>query len=147
MVFQWKIPLKVSAAAAANELERIFKKYGEIAPETVVEESRAEESVLHDLFEWDDAKAAEKYRVTQARFIIRNIVNEEGTEDGPILVRSYHNMEQAYAPTTVIMSDRDMRERLLEQALAEMESFRAKYHHLKALADVFIAMDEALKTV
>lgn len=142
MVYQWKIPLKVPVNEAAAELERIFNERGEIAPETVVEESRPEGAVLHGLFEWDDAKAAEKYRISQARFIIRNITTEQETEEGPVTVRGFHVAEHNYAPTAFVMSSEDLRNKLLESALAELEQFKAKYHALTALARVFEAIEE-----
>lgn len=144
MVFKWKIPLGVSADAAAAELERIYDVHGGIDPKTVVEESRPEGAVLHSLFEWDDAKAAEKYRVTQARFIIRNIVQDEDTDEGKVTVRSFHSTEKAYTPTSVILSDDELRNMLLERALHELEEFRVKYRHLSALARVFEAVDELI---
>lgn len=146
MVFQWKIPLKVPVEVAAAELDRIFDQYGEISPETVVDESRSEDAVLHPLFEWDDAKAAEKYRITQARFIIRNIEHESATENGPVVVRSYSQAEHNYAPTKTILADIDLRNLLLERALKEFEEYRAKYHSLAVLATVFEAMDEIKKS-
>ena len=145
-VFEWKIPLKVSAADAAAELDRIYDKYNEIDPEKVVEESRPEGAVLHSLFDWDDASAAAKYRVTQARFIIRNIERTEDTNDGPVKVRHIVHTDDRYAPVMVVMSDTELRNRQLEMALEELSEIEAKYHHLKALAAVFDALDEIKKT-
>lgn len=147
MVFQWKLKMSVPVEDAAAELDRIFREHGEIDPQTVVDESRPEGAVLHNLFDWDDASAAEKYRLTQARFIIRNIVQEEETAEGPVVVRGYHSTERSYLPTTVIMSDADMREMLLDRALKELEEFQAKYRHLAALAGVFEAIEQVERTV
>lgn len=146
MVFQWKLKMSVPVEDAVAELDRINQKYGEIDPATIVEESRPEDAVLHKLFDWDDASAAEKYRLTQARFIIRNIQHTEETGNGNVVVRTYHNTDHGYKPTQVIMQDAYMREILLRTALKELEEFRAKYHHLAALAVVFDAMDKIEKT-
>ena len=64
---------KVTAEEAAAELERIRRKHGILRPELVVDESRDEMSVLHRVFQWDDAIAAEQYRKTQARNLIDSI--------------------------------------------------------------------------
>ena len=46
-----------------RELERLATEYGDdLIEEIVVEAARSPESYLHTLFEWDDAKAAGKYR-------------------------------------------------------------------------------------
>lgn len=144
MVYQWKIPMKVSADDAAAELDRIYKQHGSIDPQVVVDESRAETATLHSLFDWDDASAAEKYRVTQARFLIRNIVRTEETQDGPVTVRSFAHVDKDYVPTTVAMKSVDMRAALLQQALNDFEDYRARYNSLVALAGVFEAFDEVV---
>jgi hypothetical protein len=38
-----------------------------LTPAVVVEESRDEAALLHPMFEWDDASAAERYRQGMAR--------------------------------------------------------------------------------
>jgi hypothetical protein len=46
-----------------RELERLAAEHGDaLTEETVVEAARSPDSYLHSLFEWDDAKAARKYR-------------------------------------------------------------------------------------
>lgn len=144
MVYQWKIPMKVSADDAAAELDRIYKQHGSIDPQVVVDESRAETATLHSLFDWDDASAAEKYRVTQARFLIRNIVKTEESLDGPVTVRSFAHVDKVYVPTTVAMKSVDMRAALLQQALNDFEDYRARYNSLVALAGVFETFDEVV---
>ena len=53
-------------------LENLEKTVG-ITPKNLVEANRDESAPLHNEFEWNDTKAAEKYRETQAGYIIRNI--------------------------------------------------------------------------
>lgn len=74
--YAWKIKSlakDISADKAAKELERIKKVYGVITPEVIVRESKNKDSVLHNYFEWDNDKAAENYRIQQARNLINNI--------------------------------------------------------------------------
>lgn len=49
---------------------------GLLKPEAVVEAARPESSPLHSHFEWNDSKAAEKYRLDQARVLIRSVYIE-----------------------------------------------------------------------
>lgn len=58
--------------AAMAELQRMSKaRGGKISPEELVEAARDPGSPLHDFFEWDDAEAAERYRLVQARTLLR----------------------------------------------------------------------------
>jgi len=75
--------------AAAAELERIRSDRGALTARNVVDESRPEEALLHPAFEWDDKKAGEEYRLSQARSLCRNIFaapDQEGHEPAPVYV-------------------------------------------------------------
>ena len=62
-----------------EELERIRSRSGKLLPHEVVKESKPKRAPLHKAFEWDDAIAGNKYRVFQARNLIRSVrvVREE----------------------------------------------------------------------
>jgi hypothetical protein len=47
---------------------------GEITPQEVVAAARSAEHPLHPVFEWDDTVAAEGYRKSQARDLLRSVV-------------------------------------------------------------------------
>jgi len=49
------------------------KRSGILTPSAVVDEARPEDSPLHAAFEWDDSIAAEKYRLEQARRLLRQV--------------------------------------------------------------------------
>lgn len=51
----------------------IYKRDGVLTPDAVIEDARDPDSPLHDLFEWDDSKAAHEYRRVTARSFIRSI--------------------------------------------------------------------------
>jgi hypothetical protein len=55
-----------------GELERLCRTgKGLLTAEAVVEAARNERSPLHGEFEWDDSAAAHRYRIEQARGLIR----------------------------------------------------------------------------
>lgn len=58
---------------AVQELERIENIFGKITPEIIVNASRPTDSPLHQYFNWDDEKAAEQWRMQQARILLNNI--------------------------------------------------------------------------
>lgn len=145
MVFEthsWKYPLAVSAEVAAEELKKIADENGgQLEPRMLVDASRAEDAPLHSLFEWDDTVAAEKYRETQARFIIRNIVVK--TEEAPPVRMMVHAGNPGYVQTKTALRDVDMHAALMRQAINDIQAFKAKYRGLRELDEVLREMDKA----
>ena len=143
MVYQWKVPIyPISAQDAGAEIERIGKQSGKITPETVLEQSRGAEAVLHGCFDWDDASAAEKYRRDQAQGIITNLVTvtvHGAQTDTP--VRVFVNIENEYKNIEEVSVNSDYAEEMLNSALKELVSFKQKYATLKALSGVFAQID------
>ena len=146
MIYEWKTPglFPVSAEAAANELTRIYDEKGELRAEDVVEESRPLSAPLHNCFEWDDEKAAEKYRKQQAETIIRCVVVREEHEESaaPVGVRALVHAQGAYHPINVVVNRVDMMDELLRTALREAEVYRNKYEMLLELKPIFNAIDD-----
>lgn len=61
----------LSPQVIGEALADIEDRHGIIDPNTVVDESRPEDAPLHPAFEWRDDVAAEKWRVEQARRVVR----------------------------------------------------------------------------
>ena len=109
-------------------------------------------SPLHSRFEWDNSKAGHQYRIWQARQLIRVSVEVRLGMDEPTSVfvsltqdrlpasRGLDDFGGGYRIMADVMSDKPMREQLLVDALAELETFRDKYKTLKELAVVFSAI-------
>jgi hypothetical protein len=147
MVYKWKYPLSVPAEKAGAELSRMEQKHGHISPEIVLEESRAKKALLHGLFEWDDTKAAEKYRLSQAGGIIRNLVVIIDEQKNMEPVRAYVNVvpeaparRGEYINITSALTEETTRETTLEMAKRELKEFEKKYSNLAELAEVFAAI-------
>jgi len=152
-VWQWKQNgrFPVSAQLAGEELSRIQNKYNGITPKSVVDESRPEDAILHNCFEWDDKTAAEAYREVQAKEIIRSVIVvkiDESKDEEIEPVRAFVSImpEQETKPRYVsvekVMTNDKYREQLLESAKNEMISFKKKYGHLVELAEVFKIIDK-----
>ena len=145
MTYQWKVPgiMPVDAQTAGNELQRIYERDGVIEPETVVAESRTPSAPLHSCFEWDDEKAAHKYRITQAQNIIRAIVVVDEAKQPE--TRAFVNVQREYHPVSVVVRNPEKREILLQNALNELRWFERKYNTLQELSAVFSAIEEVTK--
>ena len=148
MVYQYKVPYaRVSAQTAGEELARIERERGSLTPELVVDESREEDAPLHPVFEWDDKKAAECYRVVQAGSLIRNVTVK--IEEVPRMepVRAFVNVapvgkrKGVFVSIKSAMTDEDGRETVVARAMAELERVKEKYKDLQELAGIFAEID------
>lgn len=148
MVYQYKVPYaKVSAQTAGEELARIEKENGSLTPELVVDESRGEDAPLHPVFEWDDKKAAENYRVVQAGSLIRNVTVK--IEEAPRMepTRAFVNVAPVgqckgiFVSIKNAMGNEETRETVVARALAELEKVKEKYKDLHELAGIFSEID------
>lgn len=136
------------AAVVGQRLERLRKRYEVVTPKAVVEDARSASSPLHSFFEWNNGKAAEKYRLEQARHLIRSVVVTYETPPGhkkikPI--RAYVTIKdednnQPYRPIHEVLSDAAMHEQLMARALAEANSWHKRYKDLAEFAEVFAAL-------
>jgi len=150
--YTWRIDglFKADAQACGERITALSAEFGDglVPSETIVDDARSAASPLHDCFEWDDAKAAEKQRKLTARKLVSHIVVRiEQQEDGAEPIRAFVHIQKddsfGYIPTARAMSDKEMREIVLAQAWKELKSFRAKYKEYKELAKVFIVIDKA----
>lgn len=137
-----------------EELELIRKKRdGLLLPADVVEFARNKDTALHSEFEWDDSIAAERYRLEQAREIIRVRVSVLKTDDEPITVRTYWSLPSdraasgGYRALPDVLSNAKMRTELEQSAIAEMDSFKRKYQTIRELGRVFVEMDAAKRRI
>jgi hypothetical protein len=145
-------PLTIKAAKDANPqaiglaLAAITESGGgELTPKAVVESARGDDSPLHGHFDWDDAVAGEKWRIEQARDIIRCIRVDEGNNiEPPRAFLSVHDDGgTSYRSVEEIRTSTDLQERLLAAAERDLESFTVRYRSLKEIC----AIVETAKTV
>ena len=133
----------------AAELRRIANENeGILKPEDVVEAARPKDSPLHSQFDWNNSEAANKWRIHQARNLIRVTVewlNVPGKSE-PVEIRPFvsltpdrKNEGGGYRDTLVVLRSKESREQLLADALAELRAIEDKYAALQELAEVFAA--------
>jgi len=134
-------------------LTRIAEKNGEVLrPEDVVEEARDPRSPLHDQFDWDDSEAAHKWRLHQARNLIRvcvRYVAVPGSEETVpcrvwVSLSTDRVADGGYRALEHVLRLKSAREQLLEDAMHEAGAFKRKYAVLSELAEVHDAISRAL---
>jgi len=143
---------------------------GLISPRKVLDYARDPQTSLHRKFEWDDTRAAEDYRLWQARKIIRlelvvlgkdekgqtiivSRIESEEDGSGGHEVRAYVSLTSdragddsgGYRSLVDVLSDESYREQMLESAKKDMTIFKRKYQVLSQLSRVFEEMDKVLK--
>lgn len=115
----------------------------------VVSFARSPRTALHQEFEWDNDKAANGYRLEQARRIIRFTVHTVKENVPPVRVyvslTSDRQEGDSYRSLVEVMADTELREQLLAQALREAESWRARYERLVELTPILQAIVEVQK--
>lgn len=150
MIYKWKFDkYPVNAQVAGEYLSELEKKNNGLKPADVVEASMDENSVLHECFEWDNDKAADQYRIDQARDIIRHIVVTK-SESNETHVRAFFSIttenekKHKYLSLQAISENEDYKKQTIDRALRELVSFKQKYADLKdELGLVFNAIEKA----
>lgn len=153
MVYKWScFQYSVDANIVGRTIENIEKEKGECTARMLLEEARAEESPIHELFEWDDSIAAEKYRLKQATEIITAVaVVIEDNVDTPKKVRAFANVgsrrKGSFIPMTTALAKEESRKIILQHALEELSEFKAKYRDLQELATIFAEIEKLQEAI
>lgn len=151
--YSWKVTgVGCSAQDAGETISEIEKRDGVVTKESFLEASRPIEAPTHNAFEWNDSVAAEKYRLEQSGRIIRNLCVKIIKDDKPEKVTAYVNINKTtadnarYMSLQVALEDDENRSAVLENALNELRLFKRKYETLSELAEVFTAIDKAVRS-
>lgn len=125
---------------------------GELTPQDVVADAKNPNSPLHTFFEWEDTEAAQLYRLSQARGLIRSVVAIYVHEDKPatrtkMFVHIPEPGAQHYREASHAMSQKKTRDLVLQRAWREFVQWRQRYKDLKEFADLFDAADEVAKKI
>lgn len=145
IIAKWKFEglFKGDAQKVAEEIYSIGE---EATPQQILDKARDKKTELNKCFEWDDSKAAEKWRLQTARQIACSLVIkvEENKPQPPTPIRVFYTTPKAegYKPTEYIVRDKNAYSELLAQAKAELRNFKAKYKSLTELEDIFALIDE-----
>lgn len=124
---------------------------GTCNPRALVEAARPARSPIHDLFEWNDKRAGEQFRLSQAGYYIRHIVVEVVVKDNPRNVRAFHSVnvvvnedqvERRYVAMPLVLKNADASGQVVARAQAELDSWRDRYETYREIfGPVFDAID------
>ena len=146
MNYSWKIGgiYKANPQVIGEEIQSLGEQF---TVKDIVNKARDNNSNLHNLLEWNDEIAGEKYREIQAGDIVRNLVivkQVDGKEENTnirVFVSS-NQRDGVYKPITSVIRVQEEYEQLLQQALRELQAFKNKYKDLSELHEVFEVIEE-----
>lgn len=155
MVYEWSgYSFNLPAQTVGEKLEEVEHKYGSVTTKNFLEESRAEDSSTHALFEWDDSIAAEKWRLDTARRVIgavKIVVARPVEPEQTATVRAFVNKEvdDSKTPASYVSFSKAMntnrenvyRDIVIANAKRELSEFANKYRIYKEFAEVIEAID------
>lgn len=147
-------PVAIKGGAKANPqvigeaLEAIRSAGGgDLKPKAVVDAARRKSHPLHKHFEWEDAVAAEAYRLDQARALIRvvRVVDEETAEGNTrAFISINENRRVAYRSAEQVKTSADLQLAVLKQAQRDLEAFERRYRELKDICAIVQQAREAI---
>jgi hypothetical protein len=132
---------------------------GDVDLQTLVDQARPKDAPLHNEFTWPDKKAANQWRLHEARKIVQSVeivyptkpptrawervmvdVIAETPEEKP-------QRRSVFRSINEIMADPVTRNDLLVQAIRDYQSLRKRYAGLQELAQVHAAIDGVIVNV
>lgn len=143
MIYKFKSPIGAAAEAqpVGEALERLRTVHGNLRNEDIVDAARITESPLHKFFTWDDARAAEKFRLAEAGTLVRNIVVvEEDSGDEvrafwPVRVKESDAPEQRYYQAAAVIQRNPLEyESAMKTMLTELAGAEISLGQLQRLA-------------
>lgn len=149
---------KVPAETVGKALESIEERDGKVTGKSFLDYSRPEDSDTHSMFEWNDAIAAEKYRLRQATQIINQlevqIVYESTGEvrEEPITISAYVNVNSkgtkekgSFIRVETAIEKPDMWAVVVANARGELRAFQRKYERYAEFAGVCAEINKFLE--
>jgi hypothetical protein len=138
-----------------GELDRILKRHGTLTAELMVDEARDPKSRLHRYFQWDDKRAADEYRLAQARSMIAAskfvLVLEDvspapdGAPHRPEVRRLVSAFKgEGFKMRNQALADGDTRAKLIENFIGRLRGWCNSTVDIEELAEVRSAIEEEL---
>lgn len=117
-------------------------------PHDIVALARPETSLIHKYFEWDDSKAAEQYRIQQARRLITCLFVEVNDTTMPIRESITLKDGKYYATQEYIADKEDLIEQVVASAMRELRYWKLKYERYENhFGDIIRAINKAEKNM
>jgi hypothetical protein len=136
------IKFKADAQKCADEIMEICEELESATPQQILEKARDSNTELHKCFTWDDTEAAEKWRISEARAIVRNlkiIEQKSDKQSEPTTIRVFYKTdnESGYKPTKLILKKPDEYKALVERCRSELLAIKQKFNSISEYEEIW----------
>ena len=133
---------KADAQKCADEIMEICEELESATPQQILEKARDSNTELHKCFTWDDTEAAEKWRISEARAVVRNLKIIEQKPDKqpePTTIRVFYKTdnESGYKPTKLILKKTDEYKSLVERCRSELLAIKQKSNSISEYEEIW----------
>ena len=133
---------KADAQKSADEIMEICEELESATPQQILEKARDGNTELHKCFTWDDTEAAEKWRITEARTVVRNLKIIEvkpDKEPEPTTIRVFYKTDNSggYKPTKLILKKPDEYKVLVERCRSELLAVKQKFQNISEFDEIW----------
>ena len=133
---------KADAHKCADEIMEICEELESATPQQILEKARDSNTELHKCFTWDDTEAAEKWRISEARAVVRNLkIIEQKTDKQPepTTIRDFYKTdnESGYKPTKLILKKPDEYKALVERCRSELLAIKQKFNSISEYEEIW----------
>lgn len=148
--YSWRLPglaKAVDPGIAAKELMRLQSIYQAITPEILVTESMPKDAPLHNIFEWNDQKAAHAHRLQQARTLINNIQITVIGDGKPRFVSVYDVVSKDGGYKSLNTMNPNEVQFVIKSTKMQLEFIREKLKMFKDLENVLCHIENAINAL
>lgn len=115
-----------------------------ITPVEVLEAAQSPGSPLHRYFTWDDSKAAQQWRINEARQVLRSIVvcrieGDQVSKSRDWLSVADDDQQVAYVRSEFVWQTPSLADRVIEQARGQMEDWVRRYQDYEQIREAVSA--------
>lgn len=129
-------------------VEKLIARDGLCSAEAFVAEAEHDDSPVHDMFEWDDATEAHRWRVHKARTIIVSVKLDNADKRTPafvpVVIERDGKRHNGYIGTETALTDAEQRDYIFHAAAAGLAGWRRRLDGFHEAADAVSAIDSAI---
>lgn len=139
----------VDPNVVGETVNRLSESLGGVCPPgALVDEARPVDSELHGEFDWDNDEAAEKWRLVQARQLIRSLVIVSAgpvEERAPAFVHvrrlsETEAVQEGYRPLRLVVRSGTESQFVMDEALTMLDGLARRFAHVPELQPVWAAL-------
>lgn len=151
---------RLSDDDAAIVGERLFEIAGDsqaVTPEAVVADARPPRSRLHRFFTWNDRRAAELQRLSEARMLLRSVaIVVHGPDGKEAMTRGFHALrvatadggsDKVYLTARYVFENQGAADQVIAMARAEMESWLRRFEMYSYLRRAAVHAKKAVRVL